>query len=358
MCSVRFTLTTRSRHVMERQLETAQRLGHLRQVKYLLALLAVGEGQSFAEVAMGLRVPEKTVATWVQRVCCDGLKGAPRKKPTGRPPKLTPTQKATLVTLIDEGPSTAGFSSACWRSPMIQPLIYDRFGVFSNVFYIAQLLKHLGFSYQKAAFVSDHLDESKRRTWRITTWPQILRRAKERQALLLFGDEASFPQWGTLTYTWARRGQQPHVKTSGKRKGYKVFGLIDYFTGCFLYQGQEGRLNSTAYMVFLKRVLEQTTQHIILIQDGAKYHTSAETKAFFAQQTARLEVFQLPSYSPDDNPIEKLWKKVKKEGPPLQYFPTFEALTAKVEHALLKFANTPEEMLSLCSLPTELAKAA
>ena len=125
-----------------------------------------------------------------------------------------------------------------------------------------------------------------------------------------------------------------------------------------MYQGQEGRLNSTAYIAFLKRVLEHTTQPIILIQDGAKYHTSAETKAFFAQQTARLEVFQLPSYSPDYNPIEKLWKKVKKEGTHLQYFPTFEALTEKVEHALLTFAHTPEEILSLCNLPTELAEAA
>ena len=108
---------------------------------------------------------------------------------------------------------------------MIQQLIYARFGVYYNVFYIAQLLKNLGFSYQKAAFVSDHLDESKRQEWRTKTWPQILRRAQALQALLLFGDEASFPQWGTLTYTWARRGQQPMVKTSGKRKGYKVFGL-------------------------------------------------------------------------------------------------------------------------------------
>jgi transposase len=358
MCSVRFTLTTQSRKAVERRLKTAQQQGHLRQVKYLLAILAVGEGRSFAEVAVVLRVHEKTVAAWVRRFCCDGLHGAPRPQPTGRPPKLTPTQKAALATLIDEGPLKAGFSSACWRSPMIQQLIYDRFGVFYNVFDIAQLLKNLGFSYQKAAFVSDHLDEGKRHIWCTTTWPQMLRRAKERQALLLFGDEASFPQWGTLSYTWARRGQQPHVKTSGKRKGYTVFGWIDYFTGRFFYQGQEGRLNSAAYIAFRTRVLEQTTQPILLIQDGAKYHTSAETTAFFTQQMARLEVFQLPSYSPDDNPIEKLWKKVKKEGTHLQYFPTYEALTEKIEHALLKFANTPKEILSLCSLPTELAKAA
>jgi DDE superfamily endonuclease len=71
-----------------------------------------------------------------------------------------------------------------------------------------------------------------------------------------------------------------------------------------------------------------------------------------------LTVFQWPSYSPDYNPIEKLWKKVKKEGTHLHDFPTFEALTDTVERALLKFANTPAEILTLCSLPTALVKAA
>jgi transposase len=358
MCCMRFTMSPSSRKAVEHQLKTAQHLGNLRQVKYFLAILAVMDGQSLAHVALVLRVHEKTVAAWVCAFCCYGLQGAPHKKPSGRPPKLTPTQQEALADLIEAGPVKAGFSGACWRSPMIQKLIYDCFGVFYNVFYIAQLLKNLGFSFQKAAFISDHLDEEKRQAWRTTTWPQILRRAQERKALLLFGDEASFPQWGTLTYTWARRGQQPTVKTSGKRKGYKVFGLIEYFQGRFFYQGQEGRLNSAAYIAFLTRVLEQTTQPIILIQDGAKYHTSAETKAFFAQQTARLEVCQLPTYSPDYNPIEKLWKKIKQQETHLHYFPTFAALTDKVEQALLKFANTPEEILALCSLPTELAQAA
>jgi transposase len=358
MYSVRFTISTQYRKGVERQLKTARQLGRLRQVHYLLAILAVMDGQSFAEVAVVLRVHEKTVAAWVRMFCCDGIKGAPRQKPTGRPPKLTPTQKAALAQLIDEGPVRAGFSGACWRSPMIQQVIYDRFGVFYNVFYIAQLLKNLGLSYQKAAFVSDHLDVAKRTTWCTTTWPHILRLAKEGKALLLFGDEASFPQWGTLTYTWARRGQQPQVKTAGKRNGYKVFGLIEYFTGRLFYYGQEGRLNSAAYITFLMRVLEQTTHPIVLIQDGAKYHTSAETKAFFAQQTARLQVFQLPTYSPDYNPIEKLWKKIKQHDTHLHYFPTFEALTEKVEQALLTFANAPKEVLALCSLPTELARVA
>jgi transposase len=358
MCCLRFTMSSSDRKEVEHQLKTAQHLGNLRQVKYLLAIRAIVDGQSFAQVAVVLRVQEKTVIKWVGGFCCYGLQGAPRQKPTGRPPKLTPTPQAALAALIDEGPGKAGFSGACWRSPMIQQLIDDRFGVFYNVFYSAQVLKNLGFSFQKAAFVSAHLDKDKRQAWRTTTWPQILRRAQERKALLLFGDEASFPQWGTLTYTWARRGQQPKGKTCGKRKGYKVCGLIDYFTGHFFSQGQDGRLNSAAYIPLLTRVLAQTTHPIILIQDGAKYHTSAETKAFFAQQTARLQVVQLPPYSPDYNPIEKLWKKIKQQETHLHYFPTFEALTEKVEQALRKFTNAPEEILTLCGLPTELAQAA
>jgi transposase len=134
--------------------------------------------------------------------------------------------------------------------------------------------------------------------------------------------------------------------------------LLEYFTGRFFSQGQEGRLNSTASMALLRRVLEQTTPPILLIQEGARSQTSAETKAFFAQQSARLQVFQLPTYAPDYNPMEKLWKKIKQQETHLHYFPTCEALTEKVEQALLTFANIPEAMLTLCSLPTALAQAA
>ena len=94
----------------------------------------------------------------------------------------------------------------------------------------------------------------------------------------------------------------------------------------------------------LTRGLEHPPQPLILIQDGATYHTSAETKACFAQQTARREVCQLPTYSPDSNPMEKLWKKIKQHETHVPYVPTFEALTDKVERALLTFAKTPEEI--------------
>ena len=358
MLSFRLTITASQRQALDRKLTTAQQLGDLRLVKFILTIFAVVHYQETQQTALVLHLSVAQVEAYVHKFLCYGVRGVAFKKPSGRPPKLTSAQQRELCRLIEAGPSACGFSGACWRSPMIQQLIKDRFGVSYNVFYIAALLKNLGFSYQKAAFVSDHLDEVARKRWQTRVWPDILRQAREQKALVLFGDEASFPQWGTLSYTWARRGQQPVVQTSGKRKGWKVFGLLDYFTGRFFHQGLEGRFNSASYTAFLARVLDETTQPLILIQDGARYHTSAETKRFFAQHTQRLTVYQLPSYSPDYNPIEKLWKKLKQQETHMHYFPTFDALTGKVEQALLRFENAPQEILALCSLPEELAVAA
>ena len=268
----------------------------------------------------------------------------------GRQPKLSPKQKQRLVELIDAGPLIVGCETACWTSVLIRVLIWREFGVLYNCQYVCTLLHNLGFSFQKARFVSDHLDAARRQHWLQQEWPRILRTAQRHQGLILFEDEASFAQWGSLSYTWAKRGQQPEVKTSGKRKGYKVFGAIEYFSGRLFYQGIEGRFNSESYRGFLQRIMEQTTQPLFLIHDGARYHTSAATQAFFAAHRDRITVEPLPSYSPDYNPIEYLWKKTKKRATHNQYFKEFAALTVSVDQALAYFATHPDTMLGLFGL--------
>jgi transposase len=358
MLAFRFTISTPVRKLLQHKLKSAQRLGNCRLAIHILAILAVADGHSLEQASGLLKVSTQTLHEWLRLFLIYGIDSLNTKKPSGRPAKLTKAEKRELAAIIEAGPQAAGFSAACWRSPMIQHLIHEKFGVFYSVHYISQLLKNMGFSYQKARFVSDHLDEIKRKHWMSVTWPEILKLAKDKGAHILFGDEASFPQWGTLTYTWARKGHQPTVKTSGKRKAYKVFGLIDYFTGRLFHYGLEARLNSQSYAEFLTRVLAATDKHIILIQDGAKYHTSAAMKKYFAQHSETITVFQLPAYSPDLNPIEKLWKKIKEQETHLHYFPTYESMINKVEQALMKFENRQEEILALFKLSKELAVAA
>lgn len=347
MLNLRITFKKQTQELLKKTLKRAEKKGDIRLVKRILAILFVGDGYNKNDIAVKLHVSSESIRLWVIKFAVYGINGLYPKKSKGRYPKLTKNQRKELAEIIDNGPLAAGFSANCWRSPMIQNLIYSKYGVFYSVHYISQLLKNVGFSFQKAKFISDHHDHEKRKEWIAKTWPEILKLANEKDACILFGDEASFPQWGSLSYTWARKGKQPVVKTSGSRKGYKVLGLIDYFTGTFFSKGHEGRLNSIAYVDFLKETLLQTDKHVILIQDGASYHRSKYTKEFFANNTDRITVYQLPSYSPDYNPIEKLWKKVKEKEIHLHYFPTFDALKCKVEKAILNFKNLHNEILPL-----------
>jgi transposase len=291
--------------------------------------------------------------TWQQAFLLRGMDSLVYGHSGGRRPKLSPRQKKRLVELIEAGPLVVGCETACWTSVLIRVLIWREFGVLYNCQYVCTLLHNLGFAFQKARFVSDHLDTARRQHWLQQEWPRILRAAQRHKGLILFEDEASFAQWGSLSYTWARRGRQPEVKTSGKRIGYKVFGAIEYFSGRLFYQGIEGRFNSDSYQGFLQRLMAQTTQPLFLIHDGARYHTSAATQAFLAAYRDRITVEPLPSYSPDYNPIEYLWKKTKKRATHNQYFKEFAALTVSVDKALAYFATHPDTVLGLFGLYCE-----
>jgi len=287
---------------------------------------------------------------WQKAFLLHGLESLCSRHSGGRRPKLTPKQKRRLVDLLEAGPLVVGCETACWDAVLIRVLIWREFGVLSNRQYVCPLLHNLGFSFQKARFVSDHRDTAKRLAWLEQQWPTIVRAAKRRQGLILFEDEASFAPWGSLSYTWARRGQQPEVPTSGKRKGYKVFGAIEYFSGRLFSHGIEGRFNSESYQAFLQTILAQTTQHLFLIHDGARYHTSASTQAFLAARSERITEHPLPSYSPDDNPIEYLWRKTKKRATHNKYFKEFAAVVVSVDKALAYFAAHPEMVLDLFGL--------
>jgi hypothetical protein len=163
-----------------------------------------------------------------------------------------------VVELIDAGPLVVGCETACWNCVLIRVRIWREFGVLYNRHYVCTLLHNVGLSFHKARVVSDHLDTAHRQAWLQDEWPAILRAAKRRRSLLLFEDEARFAQWGSLSSTWARRGQQPAVPTSGKRQGYKVLGAIAYFSGRLFYQGIEGRFTSETYQAFVQTILTQT----------------------------------------------------------------------------------------------------
>lgn len=333
------TLTTRLRWAFDR--------GQRWLIRRVSAILMLSDQLPVYTIAQRIGVSTTTIYTWRDAFLVKRWDSFTQGHSTGRPPKLTHRQRMQLKALVLAGPEAAGYETGCWTSALIQDLIQREFGQIYHVQYVSTLLKNLGFSYQKARFVADHHDPAARQQWCDTTWPTILAETARRGALLLFADEASFAQWGSLSYTWALRGHQPEVKTTGIRKGYKVMGMIDYHGGRLFFDGSTERLTAARYIAFLTTILAQTTQPIIVIHDGARYHTAVATKTFLAQHTDRLTVYQLPTYSPDYNPIEHLWRNIKRRKTHNRYFPTFEALVAAVDTGLTQLQHDPAAVIQL-----------
>jgi transposase len=348
---LRIQFTTATVKDLQAQLRRAFAAGDRRLATRISCLLVLGQGHPVSTAAALLGVAESTLYTWLHAFLVRGLASLVYRHSPGRPAKLTGTQKDRLRALLDAGPEAADYASGAWSAPLVQHLIEREFGVLYNVHYVTELLHNLGYSYQKARFVSDHLDEAGRARW-LAQWAAIAVEALERGARLLFGDEASFAQWGSLGYTWARRGHQPLVQTTGRRKGYKVWGVVDWFSGWLFTRGHTGRCTAASYCAFLEEVLAQSEQPVILVQDGARYHTAQETQRWLAAHAARITVVQLPTYSPDYNPIEHVWRYVK-EGTHCAYFATFEALVARVEARLSQLRSTPDRVHELLGTPLD-----
>jgi transposase len=202
--SIHFTRPTVK--MLLEQLQKASAKADLHLVRRVSALLEVGKEESIAQVAEKYEVTRQTIYVWLTDFLARGADSLVYRRSPGRKPRLTEEQRERLVELVDAGPEAASFRTACWTSFLIQQLIHQEFGVLYNRHYVCTLLHSLGFSFQKARFESDHLNEEARKEWWATTWPEILRLAQEKNAMILFGDEVSFAQWGSLGRTWARVG--------------------------------------------------------------------------------------------------------------------------------------------------------
>src|SRR5439155_21372439 len=155
---------------------------------------------------------------------------------------------------------------------------------------------------------------SRRRTAGAGTSIRTLKKAQARHWALIFTDEASFRQDPTLHATWSRVGCPPEVPVTGERKSVKILGAIELWRTRFDYR-QDTAFNAGTYLDFLEQLARRyRRQGAIIIQDNASYHKEAEVWSWFKSNRHWLEVHQLPPYSPELNPTERLWQHTRKTG--------------------------------------------
>ena len=128
-----------------------------------------------------------------------------------------------------------------------------------------------------------------------------------------FGDEASFWLDGTLHQTWSRVGVQPRVDTFGMRKTAHVFGALSLEQRPRLHYLFAEVFNAQTFLGFLKHIVHRSRRKTFLVIDNGPCHNLDENgRAWLAKNHRRIELFRLPPYSPEYNPIEGVWKATKK----------------------------------------------
>jgi len=159
---------------------------------------------------------------------------------------------------------------------------------------------------------------------------------------LIFTDEASFRQDSALHATWSRIGCPPEVPVTGERKSVKIFGAIELRRTRFDYR-QDTVFNAGSYLGFLEQLARRyRRQGAILIQDNASYHKDANVWNWFKSNRHWLEVHQLPPYSPELNPTERLWQHTRKTGTHNRFFGGVDALLATLTRVFGEMQSYPQ----------------
>jgi transposase len=157
----------------------------------------------------------------------------------------------------------------------------------------------------------------------------------------LFTDEASFRQDPTLYRTWARRGQQPLIPTTGQRNTQKIFGAVDLYRAKFHY-GFGDVFEGQSYTAFLDGLAQRyRRQEVFLVHDNAAYHRAPEVREWLAFYGHRFHLCPLPKYSPEFNAVEPLWHYVRMEATHNHYHPTEHAFIRTLDGTLSQMSRKP-----------------
>lgn len=141
------------------------------------AIALLRAGHTYQKVASLVKSSLSSVVRWYQAFRRDGRKGLRSTPNTGRPPRLTDSQVATLERLLSAGPLKAGYSTDLWTLRRIADVIEGRFGVpyrLPSVRWI--LLRRLHWSWQKPERRATQRDEKAIARWKRTVWPDIKKR--------------------------------------------------------------------------------------------------------------------------------------------------------------------------------------
>lgn len=204
---------------------------------------------------------------------------------------------------------------ALWSRAAVVALIEKRTRRSVSLSTAGRYLRRWGMTPQKPMRRAYERDPAAVAAWLKEQYPAIRRRAKEENALILWGDEMGLRSDDPVGRSYAPRGKTPVVDATGKRFGCNMISAIGNL-GQLWFMVFAGQLDAKLFTEFLARLLRAGRgRRLFLIVDSHPAHKAAKVRRWLDERPAgrsdRLELFFLPGYSPELNPDECLNQDTK-----------------------------------------------
>jgi transposase len=171
---------------------------------------------------------------------------------------------------------------------------------------------------------------------------------------VFFEDECHFKLTLTIVRAWFLAGTCPEIKSPVERFKVSIFGAMGRNGQLITLQNET--FNAQTFQLFLEKLLAQASvekkenglkKKILLVLDNARYHHAKMLKPWLEEVSDLLELFFLPPYSPDLNPIEMLWKKTRRNVTHNRFFQSLQSLRYDLNQYWMQFDKPNEELMKL-----------
>jgi len=136
----------------------------------------------------------------------------------------------------------------------------------------------------------------------------------EENSVVVFEDEASLSNTATVSYSWSKKGIQPKIcQPQRKRDRKTIFGCVCPNTGDWISSVANSGNTITFFLFLLLVVKHFGNKKVYMILDNVNFHRAKRLKPIFERYKHRIELIFLPPYSPDLNPVERMWWLMRKE---------------------------------------------
>jgi transposase len=249
--------------------------------------------------------------------------------------------------MVDKTPEQLRLKFALWTRRAVKEVAFREFGVALPLRTISHYLKRWGFTVQRPVVRAYERNPVEVKRWLAEVYPSIVARSKEERAEIHWGDETGVAASDYARSGYAPKGRPPVLISVGNSKQTRV-NMISSITnqGQVRFMLYEDKMRSEVFIKFMCRLVKDSPKKIFLIVDNLKVHHSLAVRGWLAEEKnkERIEVFHLPSYSPELNPDERLNSDLKGQirSGPLAY--TRDQVKHKIRSCMKIIQNNPKRV--------------